>query len=214
KTDQAYQLLSLIVKSHDPYGLEGGSREIKTTRMGWPGSRPCACFISAGFRAGPVRTKPNPPTGHHQWAASQRSSCDCIDGWNANIHLFESTAVRDSGWRFAGVGMLRPGNQRLALERVAAVAAACPASAGFCLSATADGDLSTAADGDLPATGSGHRHLHEACSRDRRPGILSWSCARCSSDQCDRQDCKRSDTGFLPVSARLLRASGTPAMVI
>src|SRR6266704_4188695 len=112
------------------------------------------------------------------------------------------------------MGLSRPGNQRLAVECVAAVASACPASAGTCPAATADGDLSTAADGYLPTTGSGNGHLHDACSCGRRSSIPAWGRARGGSDRGDGQDRKRGDTSFRPVFPSLLRGSRTSAMVI
>jgi len=109
------------------------------------------------------------------------------------------------------MGMFRPGNQRLAFKRVAAIDAGRPAGARSC--STAAGCLSTAASGDLPATGSGNGDIRHSGSRDLRAGISPWGCAWVCGDQCGRQDRERRDTGF-PVSAVLLRRTWIPAMVI
>jgi hypothetical protein len=181
--------------------------------MDWARSRPGAGFTGTGFRAGSVRPKPHTPTGHHQWAASQRGSCNCGKRGNANIHLSGPAAVCDSGWLRAGMGMFRLRNQRLAFARLAAVAAACPAGAGTCPIPAAAGCLSAAGDGGLSTTVSVLGHLHDSCSRDCRPGIQPIGGTGRSGDQCDGQDCKRSHTEF-SVSTRLLRASRISAMVI
>ena len=107
--------------------------------------------------------------------------------------------------------MFRPGNQRLASERVAAGDADRPAGAASC--SAADGGLSSAAGGDLPATGSGNGDIRHSGSRDLRAGISPRGCAWVRGNRCGRQDRECRDTGF-PVSAGLLRWASFPAMVI
>jgi hypothetical protein len=179
-----------------------------------------ASVIGAGFRSGATRAKPNPTTGHHQWAESKWGVCDRGEWGDAIIHLFESAAVCDSRRCFAGMGMFRSSNRRLAFKRVAAVDAS-HRSAGAASSScstrsssscsAACGCVSAAWDGDLPTTVSCYRYI--SCSRGCRSRISPWGVAGCSGDQRDRQDCKRRTTGA-PVWRLLLLRPWIPAMVI
>ena len=178
-----------------------------------------ASVIGAGFRSGATRAKPNPTTGHHQWAESKWGACDRGEWGDAILHLFESAAVCDSRRCFAGMGMFRSSNRRLAFERVAAVDASHRSAGAGSTSSWSSSScsaahcyLSAARDGDLPTTVSGRR-IRASCSRGPRASISSRGCARCRSDQRDRQDRERSLTGT-PVWRFLLLRPRIPAMVI
>src|SRR6516225_7338725 len=117
-----------------------------------------ASIIGVGFRSDATRAKPNPTTGHHQWAAGQWGARGSGQRGDAIIQLFESAAIRDTGWFYAGLGMFRSSDRRLALESCAAVAAsydsagAGSSSTGSSSSGSAASGCLSAADGDLPTT--------------------------------------------------------------
>ena len=193
-------------------------REVKPTNMGDFDDCSGASIIGAGFCSNATRADSNPTTGHHQWAEGQWSVCGRGERRDAIIHLFESAAVCDSRGCFAGMGMFRPSDRRLAPERFAAVAASrYPAGSGSSSnwssssSSAAGGCLSAASDGDLPTTVPCCRRI--SCSRGCRSRISSWGTARCSGDQRDGQDCERRFTGT-PVLRWLLLRPRIPAMVI